>query len=393
MPNNIGKSDWLVPGTPAYIASQTDPNRNRDLLGNVIDPAMEPDRGAGMAPPRDPYMDSLPPVSAQPAAQPVTRLSPGRTAPFSRADAQALAALDPRALDEAKAVAAMPESTPAKITGSFGGKSFEMQPSARVDRNALARLYQQAETRKAQERTDDVRAQEQGGRERIVSIPGQQMTEREKLRIAAEAEALKNKQAFEAPERDVRVASGQSAINIAGQEAGRKGQEFAERVTPEQQAIDAAYEKALANPFAATPEGRAAIQRLQPQTTAGKRLPTDTNDAVAAGASPTPDLGTIAAEVMADPGISRLIENAQKSKPGTFTGSQGRATGTASRLLAERAIRARLTKGGVPPEEADAFVTSILGPQPGAGNSMGPAIGAAARAFPGGGFVASALDR
>ncbi len=360
MPINPYATDGIPVRVPT-VRPPTDPNRNRDLLGNVIDPAMEPDMGAGSAPPRDPYMASLPPMNAPAQAQQVTRLTPGRQTPFSRADAQALRALDPRALDEARAMAAEPEAIPAKITGSFGGQNFEMQPSARVDRNALAKLYAQGIERKGQERQDAVRGQEQAGKERIVTIPGQQLNEREKMRIEGEGKNLASKQEFERPERDARVASSQSATNIAGQEAGRKGQEFAERITPEQAAIDAAYEKAIASPFATTPAGRAAIKSLQPQTTAGRRLPAQANDALAEGQAPAPDIGTAAAEVMADPGIAALIQRAKESEPGVMTGSRGRATGAAARQLAERAIRARLARAGASPEEAQQLITSVLG--------------------------------
>ncbi len=102
---------YEVPGLPyprkPMPQTQTDPNRNRDLLGNVADVAMEPDMGVGAQPPRDPYMDSLPKATPQDAATraAVTRLQPSRTTPFSGRDAQALAGLDERALAEANKLA------------------------------------------------------------------------------------------------------------------------------------------------------------------------------------------------------------------------------------------------------------------------------------------------
>jgi hypothetical protein len=366
----------------------TDPNRNRDLLGNVIDPAMEPDRGAGMAPPRDPYMDSLPPVNAQPAAQPVTRLAPGRTSPFSRADAQALAALDPRALDEAKGIAAMPESMPAKITGSFGGKNFEMQPSARVDRNALARLYAQAEQRKAMEREDDVRGQEQSGRERIVSIPGQQGIDKRKMELETEERTAGADREFKAPARDADIAAKSAQTAAAVGAEGRAGKAFDERITPEQEAIDAQLAAAEANPFARTGPGQARIRELQKRSTAGRSLPPEANQP----AAPAVDVGEAAAEIMADPGITALIERAKATEAGLLTGARGRATGAAARQLAERAIRARLARSGATPQEAQDLITSILGAQSGAPSNVGSAMGTGARAFPGGGMIASAID-
>ena len=352
------------PQSPAFTEGAVDLLGNPAGVGTNMSGQLYSDPTSA----RPSFASEAPPSPMQ-STPGVTRLTPGRQTPFSRADAQALAALDPRALEEANALAARPESKPALITGSFGGKSFEMQPSARVDRNALARLYQQAEARKGQEREDAVRGQEQGGRERLVSIPGQQLNEREKIRVDADAKKQASAQEFERPERDARVASSQSQTTIAGQEAGRKGQEFAERVTPGQQAIDDQLAKAESSPFAATPAGRAAILDLRKRSTAGRQLPTETNRALAEGASPAPDIGTAAAEVMADPGIAALIERAKQTEAGFLTGSRGRATGAAARQLAERAIRARLARSGIPPEEAQQLISSVLGaasaaPQP-----------------------------
>lgn len=352
------------PGRPGIPQPAVDPN---DLIAtaaaeqDAARTAMRPDAGISAMAPRDPFMTSLPP--RQPAVtQTVTRLAPGRTTPFSRADAQALAALDPRALNEATALAALPESTPAKITGSFGGQSFEMQPSARVDRNALARLYAQAQERKGQERQDDVRRQEQGGRERIVSIPGEQQTKRTELELGAKERMAGAEREATAPERAAKIKALEADTAAGTAKAGREQQEFTERITPEQKAIDDELAAAQASPFASTPAGQARIRALQSRSTVGKTLPPAEAAAVASGGVPQQDIGTATAEALADPGIAALIKRAQETEPGFFTGSRGRQTGTAARLLAERAIRARLQRAGASPEDIAAAITSILKP-------------------------------
>lgn len=324
-------------------------------------------------------------MSGAPGARPmmgdpsVIRLAPSRTMPFSRADAQALAALDPRALQEAQAVAAVDQ--PKTMTATFGGQKYEMTPSARVDRNVLARLYAQAQERKGQERQDAVRGQEQAGRERLVSIPGQEATKRRELELGAEERIAGKKLEAEAPERAARIASTQAQTAATSGAEQRAAAEAARRPTPQQEAIDAALAQAEASPFAQTPEGRKRIAALYRQSTAGKALPPEEAALAAEGAAgPGPDIGTAAAEVMADPGISALIERAKQSEPGMFTGSRGRQTSAAARRLAESAVRARLQRAGVSQEEADALITSILGPS--AGDKTGVGVSSLAGLLP-----------
>lgn len=379
MPAGNPAGYYQVPGLP-YPRTPTDPNRNRDLLGDVVDPAMEPDRGVGSAPPRDPFMANLSPRQPQAApGGPVTTLTPSRTTPFSRADAQALAALDPRALQEAKDLAALPESTPAKMTATFGGRNFEMQPSARVDRNALARLYAQAQERKGQERQDVVRGQEQAGKERIVSIPGEQATKRREMELGTEERLATKKAEAEAPIRaaDIAAKAAQTAA-VTGAEQ-RAAAAAARQPSPQQAAIDAALAEAQASPFAQTPEGRQRIAALYRQSTVGKALPPE-DAAAAATAGPSPDIGTATAEIMADPGMAAIIARAKETEPGLFTGGRGRQTNAAARQLAERAIRARLARAGASPEDVQAAITSILGAA--GGNQYGVGAGAAASMLP-----------
>lgn len=348
-----------TPRPPLPPSLMNDPNRNRDLLNNVIDPAMEPDRGMSAMSPRDPYMASLPPAGPRAGAAPaVTTLQPSRTAPFSRADAQALAALDPRALEEAKGVAALPESTPAKMTGTFGGRSFEMQPAARVDRNALAKLYAAAQERKMQERQDAVRGQEQSGKERLVSIPGEQATKRREMELGTEERITGKKLEADAPARAADIAAKQAQTAAATGAEQRAAAQAARQPSPQQEAIEQRLAEAKTSPFAQTTEGRARIALLEKQALAGRGLPAELAEGAA---GPAADIGTAAAEIMADPGIAAIIARAKETTPGVFTGAQGRQTGAAARQLAERAIQARLARAGVSPEEARTIITSILG--------------------------------
>ncbi len=381
MPIPYAGSGPLIPVNPSgYRRSDGSVQGNRDLLGNVVDPAMEADAGMGATAPRDPYMANLPPRQPQAApGGPVTTLTPSRTQPFSRADAQALAALDPRALQEAKGIAAMPESQPAKMTGSFGGKSFEMQPSARVDRNALARLYSQAQERKGQERQDSVRGQEQSGRERIVSIPGEQLGKRREMELGTEERLADKKLEGEAPERAARIAASQAQTAATTGAETRAQATAARQKSPEQEAIDTALAEAQASPFAQTPEGRARIAALAKRSTVGQAVP----ESAATAAGPGPDVGQAAAEVMADPGIAAIIARAKETVPGVFTGGQGRQTGAAARQLAERAIQARLARTGVSPEDAQSVIISILGPVAQGTSASGANVAAAgARMLP-----------
>lgn len=339
-----------------------DPN---DLLATAIADqdaaaaAMRPDLGIGAQPPRDPYMANLPPRRDAATQEAITRLQPGRTQAFSGRDAQALQTLDPRALDEARSAASLDQ--PKTITGSFGGRSFEMTPAARVDRNVLAQIYNKYLQKQGEERQDTVRGSEQAHKERIVTIPGQQATDRAKIQAEAAANEAKAAREFTRPEQEARIAASQAQTAGATAEAGRKAQEFAERVTPQQKAIDDALAAARNSPFAQTPAGRTAIMELEKRSSLGKQLPPDAAAAVAEGTNQPQDIGTIAAEVMADPGINALIARAKETEPGMFTGSRGRQTGAAARILAERAIRARLQRAGASPDEAQALITSILG--------------------------------
>ncbi len=352
---------YQVPGLP-YPQTPTDPGRNRGLFGEVIDPAMEPDTGVGAAPPRDPAMTALPPVQDRATQTALTRLQPSRTSPFSGRDAQALKVLDPRALDEANQLASLDQ--PKEMTATFGGQNFSMQPNARVDRNNLAGIYNKYQGLKAQERQDAVRAQEQGGRERIVAIPGQQATERRGMELGTEERLAGADRQFRTPTRDADIAAKQAGTAGAIAEQQRAGQSFAERVTPQQAALEEAYQKAAASPFAQTPAGRAVIAKLFPQTAAGRALPAQDAQALgeAAVGSTAPDVGEVSAQIMADPGISQLVEQARSTKPGIFTGTRGRQTNAAARQLAERAIRARIARGGGTPDDAQQLITSVLGP-------------------------------
>lgn len=384
---------YRTPGVP-YPRPPTDPNRNRDLLGNVIDPAMEPDMGSRTADPATAMaMQKLTATAPSPAPSAApTVLQPSRTSAFSRSDAQSLQGLDPRALEEARAMAAMPEAQSKPMTGTFGGKSFTMQPAARVDRNALAGVYQKYLTKQGQEREDAVRAQEQSGKERIVSIPGEQATQREKLRLESGERVAGADREFKAPERDANVAAKQAQTAAAvGQEA-RTQQQFGEEFTPETKAADRLYEQLTTGPFAQTAQARAAAKAIFPRTSyAAGVAPEEAAVASEAMGQPAP-AGDAFAEIEGDPGIARLIERAKTSEPGFFTGPGGRATGAAARKVAEAAIAGRLRARGVPEDQIRDYITSALGPGTATTGTAVRPFSAAMRALPGMGAVAGAME-
>lgn len=349
----------------------TDPDRNRGMFGEVLDPAMEPDRGAGMAPPRDPYMASLPPAAGSgpgrsfvqqarselvaplegppdeaafrdySASDPsgVTKLMPSRTQPFSRADAQALRALDPRSLQEAQSIAAAPESMPAKMTGSFGGQSFEMQPSARVDRNALARLYAQGVERKMQERGDNIRAQEQTGAQALARIPGESAVNLAKQQGGDKLAAIRAEGDIQAPTRlaNVRKSDAEAAA-LGGKEKREQGTFDLANDPAEKQrkAADEAIKMMQASGFDKTPQGRQTIAALMALSSAGSRLPEAARGELSKAVSqtsPGDELATVQ-EFTADPQVARLIQEIQGSKQGIIQSDErGNKQGAARRAL------------------------------------------------------------
>jgi hypothetical protein len=361
----IAKAKRYDPTMRPQLPSAPAGRPGADPMDLLRDKSMDADAGVGAAPPRDPYMANLPPAPPKtPMAPPVTTLTPGRQTPFSRADAQALAALDPRSLAEAKAIAAMPESTPAKITGSFGGKSFEMQPSARVDRNALARLYSQGQERRGQERTDDVRKQEQGGRERIVSIPGEQLGKRREMELATEERLAGKKIEAEAPVRAADIAAkGAQTAAVTGAE-GRAQAEAARKPSPAQEALERRLEAARANPIQ-TAETRAQLEDLERQVLVGRGLPAEQAVAAAKG-SAGPAQDPIAA-IESDERLQKIIADAASKKgawsvnPFSGFNAEGRRSGAAARELAKSAINRAAQKYGMSPEEVQQYIQSKLG--------------------------------
>lgn len=356
---------YEVPGLP-YPRAPAPARPPVDPMDLLRDTSMDADAGVGAQPPRDPYMANLPPAPPKtPMAPRVTTLAPSRTSPFSRADAQALAALDPRALDEAKNIAAMPESTPAKITGSFGGQSFEMQPAARVDRNALARLYSQAVERKGQERQDAVRSQVQGGNERIAAIPGKSAVDLAKQQGADKIGAIQAEGAIQAPTRAANIAKSDAEIAaLAGKEKRAQG-EFDRANDPRErqraQALDS-IAQLQASGFDKTPEGRKTIAALR--ALAGTQLPADVAQSVAqasSGASPQDEFAAVE-EFTASPEVARIIGEIQKNKQGMFYSSTRRKGSEANRKALDSYIdRYAKAKGVDPNLLADAIQSQLSG--------------------------------
>lgn len=324
---------YQVPGLP-YPRAPRPPVDPNDLLR---DTSMDPDMGAGTAPPRDPYLNSLPPRPAQDAATraAVVRLQPGRTTPFSGRDAQALATLDPRALAEAQSIASLDQ--PKTITGTFGGQSFEMTPSVRVNRNNLAQIYNKYLTKQGEEKAAAQRAEAQAGKERIVSIPGEQATKRREMELGAEERIAGKKIEAEAPERQARIAA-ENARTAAAIGAEKRAAEAPdrERQMADEQAINDALARAEASPFAQTPAGRAAISALRQRSTIGRVAP---EAAAAASAPQERPITDIATEMLADPTINALLKSSRQKRPGFFTGTQGRREAAAASALLQRAIQ------------------------------------------------------
>ncbi len=311
-------------------------------------------------------------AGARAAAGP-TVIQPSRTTAFNRADAQSLQGLDPRALEEARGLAAMPESQAKPMTGTFGGQSFTMQPSARVDRNVLAGIYQKYLGKQGQERQDAVRAQEQGGRERLVSIPGQEATKRREMELGTEERLAGKKFEAEAPVRAADIAAkGAQTAATTGAET-RAAAAAARLPSPEQEAADTLYERLTTGPFAQTAQARAAAAQIFPKTTFARGAPAGALPDVAAATGPqAADVGTAISSIAADPAIAALIERVKGTKPGMFTGTEGRTTNVAARKVARAAIMAKARQAGVPDSEIQDYIVSVLGPDqtPGATSSM-----------------------
>ncbi len=269
----------------------------------------------------------LPPLQAPSGP---TVLTPGRQTPFSRADAQALAALDPRSLAEAKDIAALPESTPAKMTGSFGGQSFEMQPSARVDRNVLARLYAQGMERQGEERRDAIRAQAQSGAESLARIPVQGAVDLAKQQGSDKIGAINAEGAIQAPTRAANIRkSDQEATGIAGTERRTQSLFDLSNSPAEQQrkSADDAIKTMQASGLDKTPQGRQTIAALMALSSAGSRLPDAAKASFATAASQTnPGVKFEAARGFTqDPEVQRLIASINAGKQGLLNSPKRKA--------------------------------------------------------------------
>ena len=300
------------------------------------------------------------PVSASP-----TRIAPSRTSPFSRADAQALAALDPRSLQEAKNIAAMPESTPGLITGrnETTGESFEMQPSARVDRNVLARLYAQGLERKGQEREDTVREQEQVGKQRLARIPGMNAVDLAKTQNAGKVEAINAEGAIQAPTRQANIAKSNAETAALEGKSGREQKAFDTANDPkERQRRDAesAIAQLQASGFDKTPQGRKSIAALRALSLTN--LPPEIAQATAEAGSAQNAQDALAAtqEFTADPNVARLIADIQKNKQGVFASEERWQKKGASRRALDSYINQYAAAKGINPEELRTQIESQL---------------------------------
>ncbi len=283
-----------------------------------------------------------------------TVLQPSRTSAFNARDAQSLAALDPRALAEANALA--PLDQPKKMTGTFGGQSFEMTPSQRVGRDQLAQIYNKYQGRQGQEREDAVRSQEQAGRERIVSIPGQQGITKRGMELESDERQGTAKRAFETPTRDADIAAkGAQTAAVTGAE-GRAQDVHGERGAPNQAAIDEQYAKLAASPFAQTPSVRELLKQLAPQTTSGRAVPGQAA-AIADASAPAKSASEVGAAMLEDPIISAAIKRAKSVKSGHWSGMQGRRDSAAAQQLLNRAVEDFAKRHGIDPSELRPFLS------------------------------------
>jgi hypothetical protein len=301
-------------------------------------------------------------AGARAAAGP-TVLQPSRTTAFSGRDAQALQTLDPRALEEARGLAALDQ--PKKMTGSFGGQSFEMTPAARVDRNALAGIYNKFQTKQGQERQDSVRAQEQGGKERIVSIPGEQATKRREMELGTEERLAGKKFEADAPERAARIASSQAQTAAVTGAEGRAQAQAARQPSPQLEAVERSLAESKASPFAQTPDGRARIMAMERIAAQMRGMSPESAEAVATGsAGPAADPVSV---LESDENVQKIIADAASKKgawslnPFSGFNSEGRRSGMAARKLAESSIRRAAQKYGMSPEEVQQYIQSKLG--------------------------------
>lgn len=352
---------YQVPGLP-YPQRPQPPRQPVDPNDLLRDTAMDADVGMGAQSPRDPYMANLPPRQPTgPTAPSVTTIAPGRTTPFSRADAQALAALDPRALEQAKALAAMPESTPRMMTGrnETTGESFQMQPSARVDRNALARLYAGMQQKQSQERQDAVRAQEQGGKERLATIPGESAVKLAEQQGKDKIGAITAEGEVQAPTRQANIAKSNAEI------AALQGKEKRDQGT---------YDKANDPNEKAKADAMAAITQLEAsgldKTTEGRKtkaallriarpgLPAEAADA--ASAMNPQDALAATQEFAADPEAARLIADIQKNKQGVFSSNERWQKKNASRRALDAYINRYAAAKGIPAEDLRAQIEGQL---------------------------------
>ncbi len=319
-----------------YQAPNVNYPQRPSAIGGIVDEMGLPN-GVGSNMMSDPYSEEeiaastkaplmkapgvpLPPLQAPSGP---TVLTPSRQTPFSRADAQALAALDPRSLAEAKGIAALPESTPAKMTGSFGGQSFEMQPSARVDRNVLARLYAQGTERKGQERQDTVRGLEQGGAERLAAVPGKNAVDLARQQGSNQLANIGAEGQIQAPTRAANIRkSDQEVAGMAGNE-NRTQQQFAQANSPEARrrgANDTAMRLLTEAGSANDPQGQAALAALAGEGTVGSQLGANAPAFAKAVSQPSAE-GQFDAysALLNDPQITKAIDTVKANKQGFFS--------------------------------------------------------------------------
>ncbi len=283
-----------------------------------------------------------------------TVLQPSRTSAFNARDAQSLSILDPRALAEANAQAALDQ--PKKMTGTFNGQSFEMTPSQRVGRDQLAQIYGKYQGIQSREAKAKELADAQSGRERLVSIPGEQGIKKRGMELESEERQGGAERAFKAPTRDADIAAKTAGTAATIGAEKRTQTEHGERVPANQAAIDEQYAKLAASPFAQTPSVRELLKQLAPQTTTGRAAPGQAG-AIADAAAPAKSVSEVGSAMLEDPIISAAIKRAKAVKSGHWSGVQGRRDSAAAQQLLNRSVADFASRHGIDPGELRPFLS------------------------------------
>lgn len=335
------------------------PTSNRDLLGNVIDPAMEPDAGIGgqsflapqsaptAAPQKsmkdqlnaqfantgDPYEDTrqrritdLADEGRHQAGASFLDVGPAKRIGIGPQDEQALEALGPEYAAEANRLASLPSAQRPAMYAKIGDKEFYGMPGARVSRQALLPGLMRIASEKAAQEKRQQQATEFDRQKALAEVPGNAAVRLAEKKGDYALKGQESQQNFERPEQAARIAeSGQKIAGAKGAEA-RAQRQFDESMDPankQRAAADAAIKALQESGAANTPEGRQTIAALAKFSTIGSRLPGDTAQQYATATSqPSPAQKlTAMSEAMQDPTLTGLISKIKETAQGSLLAS------------------------------------------------------------------------